>query len=58
MSNVPDQYRPNPDKPWRVAWGFGAFEDFATEEEARRKFESVPDGLAPMPPRNTIEEKP
>ena len=31
---IPEQFRPSRDKPWRVAWGFGAFRDFATEAEA------------------------
>lgn len=33
-SGVPSQYVPQVDKPWRVTWGFGVFEDFATEAEA------------------------
>lgn len=34
-NSVPEEYRPSPEKPWRVIWGFGAFEDFATKAEAQ-----------------------
>lgn len=34
-SNIPETYWPDDEKPWRVSWGFGAFEDFATEAEAK-----------------------
>lgn len=33
-TTVPEAYWPQADKPWRVSWGIGAFEDFATEAEA------------------------
>lgn len=39
-----------PDKPWRVVWGFGAKEDFATLGEAIDKFESIPSGWLPISP--------
>lgn len=32
---IPEAYWPDTEKPWRVSWGFGAFKDFATKEEAR-----------------------
>lgn len=31
---IPKTYWPEPDKPWRVSWGFGAHTDFATKEAA------------------------
>lgn len=31
---IPMRYWPSTEKPWRVSWGLGAFEDFATKEEA------------------------
>jgi hypothetical protein len=31
---IPERYWPDTEKPWRVSWGFGCHEDFATEEEA------------------------
>jgi len=33
---IPEKYWPSTDRPWRVAWGIGMFEDFATEEEAEQ----------------------
>lgn len=36
---IPETYWPNTDTPWRVSWGFGAFEDFATNEEAQAFFD-------------------
>lgn len=36
---IPETYWPDTEKPWRVAWGFGVFEDFATEEEAQTFYE-------------------
>ena len=33
---IPERYWPDTEKPWRVTWGIGQFEDFATEEEAQR----------------------
>lgn len=32
---IPERYWPDTEKPWRVSWGFGCFEDFATEAEAQ-----------------------
>jgi hypothetical protein len=36
-----DRYRPSPETPWRVSWGLGVFEDFATEEEAQRFYKRL-----------------
>lgn len=33
---IPETYWPDTEKPWRVSWGIGAFEDFATKAEAQQ----------------------
>lgn len=38
LPGIPERYWPSPDKPWRVIWGIGMFEDFATENEAWQHF--------------------
>lgn len=40
-TTVPEDYWPQPDKPWRVSWGFGVFEDFATQGEAQAKHDEL-----------------
>lgn len=48
-------YAPKADKPWRVAWGFGVFEDFATEKEAWDEYNGISKGMLPVEPFNTME---
>lgn len=36
---IPEKFWPDTEKPWRVSWGFGVFEDFATREEAQAFYE-------------------
>lgn len=36
-NGIPTTYWPSPDKPWRITWGFGAFEDFASEAQAEER---------------------
>jgi hypothetical protein len=38
MTDSTKPYKPSSEKPWRVVWGFGAFEDFATYGEAFEKY--------------------
>lgn len=40
-TTVPESYWPQPNKPWRLSWGFGAFKDFATLEEAQAEHERL-----------------
>lgn len=32
---IPERYWPDTEKPWRVSWGFGMHQDFATEAQAQ-----------------------
>lgn len=51
-----ETYRPDPARPWRVSWGFGAFEDFESEEQARSYYETLPeDGWLRQEPFNAVE---
>lgn len=34
-----ESHRVDPTRPWRVVWGFGAHQDFATEVEAQAFYE-------------------
>lgn len=57
---IPEKYWPDTEKPWRVTWGIGVFQDFATEEEAKEfqvklLAEWGDDICAPGEPFNAIE---
>ena len=41
----------DPDKPWRVTWGFGAFEDFAFRFQAQDFCDTLRPEDLPMEPR-------
>lgn len=55
---IPEAYWPYLDKPWRVTYGFGCFDDFATEASARQAYDRLrarqPD-LNPSEPFNAVE---
>jgi hypothetical protein len=38
---IPEAFWPDTDTPWRVCSGFGAFKDFATQEEAQTFYENL-----------------
>jgi hypothetical protein len=61
---IPEQFWPDTDKPWRVQWGFGVFEDFETREEAQEFYKQkldaeIADGggwdRLVRPPFNAVE---
>lgn len=52
-----EKYAFNPDKPWRVTWGFGCFSDHTTEAAARRALKRIPRHLSPQEPFDTRLEE-
>ena len=58
---IHERFWPDTDKPWRVTSGFGVFEDFATQAEAQRFYETMKRDhtdahLRPGEPFNAVED--
>lgn len=55
---IPETYWPDSEKPWRVTFGIGCFQDFATEAEALDFYERErQDGDLMRPPFNAAERE-